>query len=160
MKKSIYFLSALLLIACSGADPSKVELYNGSYVQLLDSEKVYSYDQYAREMFSKITGSQSVSIPLFKYGRSASHEFFVGIPVEPNLSKFAQERSALGNSIAQDSTAVHSFGKYDGFFTSEVLMMNNGKSVYLLCSSKDSIFISTQFDFQQMKSRIHLSNEE
>jgi hypothetical protein len=160
MKKSIYFLLALLLFACSSADPNKVELYNDSYVQLIDSEKVYSYDQYARETFSKITGSQSITIPLFKYARSANHELFVGIPVEPSLQKFAKERSTLGNLITQDSSAVHSFGKNDGFFTSEILMMDNGKSVYLLCSSKDSTLITTQFDLKQMKSRIHLENEE
>lgn len=160
MKQTINFLFALFFCACSTGDTSKIELYDEAFVMLEEDEKVYPYDQYARELYSKVVDSLSISIPLFKYGHSSSHELFVGIPIEPNLQEFNQARLDIGNHVVQDSIAVQAFGKYDGIFTSEVLISDKGKSVYLLCASKDSLLIHTKFDFKALKSRIYLANEQ
>lgn len=157
--KYLQLIILFFLFSCTNniSSSKKVELFNHTYINLEDGDKVLEITPVVKEKYLN-TFSQSLQIPLFRYVGNKDYEMFIGIPFNTSLSELITAYSASAGKIettTDSSTYFYAIEKSDSAIIVNYTKLLDKNMVSLIAVSKSTKSVSL-LSVKALSERIHI----
>lgn len=157
--KYLQLIILLILFSCTNNTSSskRVELFNNTYINLENGEKVLEITPDAKERYLH-TFSHSLQIPLYRYIGNKDYELFIGIPYNTSLNEFiAAYSDSIGIETTTDSsTYFYALEKSDSAIIVNYTKLLDKNMITLITVSK-SINNDSLLSVMALSKRIHIN---